>query len=122
VWPLLDEYLAGRIYLPCYRGRSCYSFPVQAAEFAVREARNVTDIAAVQLLSSERLGTGRWKVRFLTRTSGEVHEVTVEEQAGELTYLTCEADALRHPRRFVATRRRVVSHRQPEEIPRGPDA
>jgi hypothetical protein len=121
VWPLLDEYLAGRIYLPCYRGRSCYSFPVQAAEFAVREARNVTDIAAVQLLSSERLGTGRWKVRFLTRTSGEVHEVTVEEQAGELTYLTCEADALRHPRRFVATRRRVVSHRQPEEIPRGPD-
>jgi hypothetical protein len=122
VWALLDEYLAGRIYLPNYRGRSCYPFPVQAAEHAVREARGLTDIDAVRLLSSERLGQGRWTARFLGRVSGEVHEVTVEEQAGELTYLTCGADALRHPRRFVATRRRVVSHRQPEEIPPGSDA
>jgi hypothetical protein len=119
VWPLLDEYLAGRIHLDRYRGRSCYSFPVQAAEHAVREARGVTDIDRLRLISSERSGPGSWTVRLLVRSSGEVHEVEVERQDGELTYLTCDAAVLRRPRRYVATRRRVVSHRRPEGSPRG---
>jgi hypothetical protein len=122
VWPVLDEYLAGRIYLDRYRGRCCYSFAVQAAEYAVREARGLKDIDGVRLVSSQRLGPLRWKVRFLARPSGEVHEVEVEQEAGELTYLTCDADALRHPRRYVATRRRVVSRRRPEGSPRAPSA
>jgi hypothetical protein len=120
VWPLLDEYLAGRIYLGRYRGRSCYSFPVQAAEYAVREARDVTDLDAVRLVSSQRVGPRSWTVRFLVRSSGEVHEVAVRQEAGELTYLTCDADALKHPRRYVAVRRRVVSRRRPEGSPRAP--
>ena len=33
-WPVLDEYLAGRIDLAHYRGRSAYSFAEQAAERA----------------------------------------------------------------------------------------
>jgi hypothetical protein len=122
VWPLLDELLARRIYLPRYRGRSCYSFPEQAAEHAVREERDITDVEAVQLISSDRLDHGTWKIRFLVRTSGEVHEVAVREDAGELTYLTCDADALKRPRRYVAESRRVVSRRRPEETPRAPGA
>lgn len=119
VWPLLDQYLAGGIYLDRYRGRSCYPFPVQAAEHSVRAAREVTDIEALELVSSRRESREGWTVRFLVRSSGEVHEVTVREEAGELTYLTCDSDALRHPRRFVATRRRVVSHRRSEGSPPG---
>lgn len=122
VWPLLDEYLAGRIYLDRYRGRSCYSFAVQAAEHAVREARGVRDIDGVRLVSSRRLGRDRWTIRLLVRSSGEVHEVAVEQEAGELTYLTCDADVLKHPRRYVAKRRHVVSRRRPEGSPRGPGA
>jgi hypothetical protein len=122
VWPLLDEFLARRIYLPRYRGRSCYSFPEQAAEHAVREARDVTEVEAVQLISSDRLDRGTWKIRFLVRTSGEVHEVAVREDAGKLTYLTCDADALKRPRQYVAESRRVVSRRRPEETPRAPGA
>jgi hypothetical protein len=122
VWPLLDEYLARRIYLDRYRGRSCYSFPVQAAEYAVREARNVTDIDALRLVSSQRLGPRSWTVRLLVRSSGELHEVEVRQEAGELTYLTCEAEALRHPRRYVAVRRRVVSRRRAEGNPPAPGA
>jgi hypothetical protein len=120
VWPLLDEYLAGRIYLDRYRGRSCYSFAVQAAEHAVRDAGDVSDIDGVRLVSSRRLGHDSWKIRFLVRSSDEVHEVAVEQEAGELTYLTCDAEALRHPRRYVAKRRHVVSRRRPEGSPRGP--
>src|SRR3954452_18826545 len=37
-WAVLDEYLAGRIDLAHYRGRSCYPFGVQAAERVVRES------------------------------------------------------------------------------------
>jgi hypothetical protein len=115
VWPVLDEYLAGRIYLPCYRGRSSYAFPVQAAEHAVRTAARIRDVDGLRFVSASRMSPKSWNVRFLVRSTGEVHEVEVEQQAGELTYVTCDAEALRHPRRFVATHHRVVSRRRPEE-------
>jgi hypothetical protein len=54
VWPLLDELLDGRIYLGCYRGRSCYPFAVQAAERAVREARAVTDVDGVRFVDDSK--------------------------------------------------------------------
>ena len=118
-WPLLDDYLAGRIYLDRYRGRSCYPFHVQAAEHDVRAAADVTDLDGLHLVSSVRSGPRSWIVRFLVRSSGAVHEVEVVREAGELTYLTCDAEALRHPRRYVAMRRRLVSDRQREGSPRG---
>jgi hypothetical protein len=122
VWPLVDEFAAGRIYLDCYRGRSCYPFPVQAAELAVREASAVTEVDGVQLISSHVSGPQSWSIRLLVPATGEVHEVDVEREAGELTYLTCDAKVLRRPRRHVALRRRVVSRRRAGEIPRGPGA
>jgi hypothetical protein len=122
VWPLVDELLAGRVYLERYRGRSCYPFPVQAAEHAVREAAGVTGVDGVRLVAADRTGARSWNVRMLVPATGEVHEVEVEREAGELTYLTCEADALKHPRRFVAAHRRIVSGRRPAGSPRGRDA
>jgi hypothetical protein len=113
VLPLLDEYHAGRIYLDRYRGRSCYPFPVQAAEHAVRSATNVTEIDGLRLVSSERSGSDRWTIRFLVLSSEQMHEAEVVREAGDLTYLTCDAQALRHPRRYVVTRR--------EEIPPVPN-
>jgi hypothetical protein len=119
VWPLLDELLAGRIYLGCYRGRSCYPFAVQAAERAVREARAITDLDGVRFVSSRRNGPENWSISLLVPATGEVHQVEVEREAGELTYLTCDAAELRHPRRHVAVRRRVVSRRRAGGSPRG---
>ena len=119
VWPLLDELLDDRIYLECYRGRSCYPFAVQAAERAVREALAVTELDAVRFVSSRRSGAESWSIRLLVPATGEVHQVEVEREAGELTYLTCDAKALRRPRRHVAVRRRVVSRRRAGGNPRG---
>jgi hypothetical protein len=107
LWRLLDEYLAGRIDLSCYRGRSCYAFPVQAAEQKVREEAGLTGIDDLSLVSSERSGEGVWRVRFRARAGGGLHEVEVALELGELTYLTCGAPALARPRRFVATAHRV---------------
>jgi hypothetical protein len=106
VWALLDDVLAGRIPLDHYRGRSCYSFPEQAAERAVRKRTGATGPDDLRLLSSEPEADG-WVVRF--EVSGEVHEVAVAAELGEPTYLTCDAASPSRPRRFVPVRHWVVA-------------
>jgi hypothetical protein len=94
-WPVLDEYLAGRIELTNYRGRSCYSFAVQAAERAVREVTALTGLGDLELVAHDG-----GLVRF--RAGTRIYDVEVTEAPGGLMYLTCTADVLRHPRRFAA--------------------
>ncbi len=98
-WGIVDDYLAGAISLDHYRGRSSYSFPQQAAERAVREATGLTGLDDLRLLSCDEQGPGRWAVRF--EAGGAAYDVVVRREEGELTYLTCDAVTLRHPRRFV---------------------
>ena len=106
VWPLLDEYLSGRIQLEHYRGRSCYPFHVQAAERAVRIESGLTGIEDLTLSGCRRSREGAWDVAFDAR--GELYEVEVEERlADEPTHLTCGALSPARPRRHEATVRRV---------------
>ena len=107
VWPLLGSALAGEVYLPRYRGRSCYSFPVQAAERAVREALGLAGVGDVRLAGGSRTDDG-WRVRL--HAAGGEYVVDVRSEDGEPTHLTCSAVQLRRPKRYVA------------ESPRGPDA
>jgi hypothetical protein len=106
VGPLLAEQAAGRIHLDLYRGRSAYSFPVQAAEQAVRVEEGLTGIGDVAFVGAERDGDG-WRVRLRDPT-GAVHEVDVVEERGEeAVYLTCTSAAPQRARRYVAVARRV---------------
>jgi hypothetical protein len=98
--PLLDSYFSGRIRLDLYRGRSTYTFVVQAAERALREETGLTGIADVSLERVERRGEG-WRV-FL-RADGRLRNVDVEsELAEEAVYLTCGSLVPQRPRRFTA--------------------
>ena len=99
-WPVLEEYLAGRIHLDRYRGRCCYPFPVQAAERAVRDQTGLRGLDDLELDGVERFGEERWRVAF--RAGGDVLQMEVGVEHGGLAYLTCSAETLRHPRRFVA--------------------
>ncbi len=99
VWPLLESALAGEIYLPRYRGRSCHAFPVQAAELAVREALGLVGIDDVRLVGGARTEAG-W--RICIRASGVGYAVDVRREEGEPTHLTCSAVELRRPKRYVA--------------------
>jgi hypothetical protein len=99
VWPLLDHYLAGRIYLDCYRGRSAYSFPVQAAERAVRLRTGLTGIDELTLMGAERRADEEWNVVF--EAGRERHEVAVTTERGTPTYLTCDAERPERPRHYV---------------------
>ena len=98
-WPLLESALRGEIYLPRYRGRSCHSFPVQAAERAVRESTGLLGVADVRFAGGSRIDNG-WRVRL--DAGGAEHVVDVRLEEGEPTHLTCSAVELRRPRRFVA--------------------
>jgi hypothetical protein len=98
--PLLDSYFDRRIYLDLYRGRSAYTFAVQAAERAVREAEGLTGIDDVLLERVERRD-GAWMVTL--RANGVARKVDVAlELADEPVYLTCGSVTPQRPRRYVA--------------------
>jgi hypothetical protein len=94
-WPVLDEYLARRIDLEHYRGRSCYSFAEQAAERAVREATGLRGIDDLELAQSDDR-----HVAFLA--GGRTYEVEVTAAPAALTYLTCGTETLRRPQHYAA--------------------
>ncbi|MBA3364939.1 MAG: hypothetical protein H0U03_04025 [Actinobacteria bacterium] len=106
VWTLLDEYLAGRLYLDRFRGRSCHPFAVQAADRAVRARTRLTGIDDLRLVSARRQAEG-WRIALAADASGEVHEVDIVAELGDLTYLTCSSPTLQRPRRFVTAKHRV---------------
>ena len=103
---LLAALASGMVDLARYRGRSAYSFPVQAAEQAIRESENLLGIDDLALVGSKRLGDDRWRVRF-SAPDDAVHELDIEAVPGEEpVYLTCDAA---EPRR--ARHHRVTAHR-----------
>lgn len=96
---LVDEYLAGRISLGHYRGRSCWPFAVQAGERRIRAEEGLTgldDLSLVRIDGSE----GRWTVSFDTPVGRRDLEVVVE--LGEPTRLTCNSNVAKRPLRYVA--------------------
>lgn len=97
---LVDEYLAGHVSLAHYRGRSCWPFAVQAAERRIRAEEGLTGLDDLVLSEVEALADRRWRIAFAT-PAGE-RELEVVAELGELTQLTCNADAARRPLRYVA--------------------
>ncbi len=100
---VLREYLGGRIELEHYRGRSCHSFPQQAAERLVRERTGRREIGAVRFISIRRESAHAWIVRFAA--GADELEAHVVREDGEPAFLTCDADTKRRPRRYLATLR-----------------
>ena len=97
---VLDEHLARRIDLDHYRGRSIYTFPVQAAERWLREQYGLTeidDLALAQVEPSEDAIHAEFTL------GGETHRVRVERQSGDLTLLTCHSETPKRPPRFVVS-------------------
>jgi hypothetical protein len=95
---LVDEYLDGRISLAHYRGRSCWPFAVQAAERRIRAEEGLTGLADLSLAAAKH-NDDRWRVSFDTPVGRRELEVVAE--VGELTLLTCNAEVVKRPRRYV---------------------
>jgi hypothetical protein len=103
--PILDDYFAGLVNLERYRGRSAYTFPVQAAELAVRKKTGLTGIDDVELLDVASEGEEKWLVSL--RAGGRDYEADAWSELGaEALYMTCGSLTPRRPRRFHARLRR----------------
>jgi hypothetical protein len=103
---VLDELLTGRVQPDPYRGRSCYPFAVQAAERAVRLDTGLLGLDDLRVVAAHRREDGAWTVAVAARGRG-IEEVDLREELGELVHLTCSAEELRRPRRYVVTARRA---------------
>ena len=98
--PVLDSYFERRIHLERYRGRSAYTFVVQAAECALRVAEGLDRIDEVALRRVARRGEG-WRVTLSAK--GESRKIDVRmESAEEPVYLTCGSPTPQRPRRYSA--------------------
>ena len=95
------DYFDGRIYLERYRGRSAYTFAVQAAEMAVRQKTGLTGVNDVELVRVSRESEDRWLVTL--RANGREFAAEAWAEYGEeAVYLTCGSVTPQRPRRFRA--------------------
>ena len=99
---IMEEYTAGRVVLNKYRGRACYSHPVQAAEFFVRRETEITGIDDLRFVASQRVDKTTWRIRFVQRESKREYEIVVKTSISEFrTYITCASDEERPVQQFV---------------------
>jgi hypothetical protein len=97
-WVVVEAALERRVYLPLYRGRSCYGFAAQAAELAVRETTSLLGVEEIKVRSIARAGDG-WRADVEAADADYEVEVHVEE--GAQTHLTCSTSRLSRPKRYV---------------------
>jgi hypothetical protein len=91
IQPLMEKYREGNIYLPKYRGRACYPFVTQAAEYFVRRDRDITGTDALQLRSAVREAEQIWRISFKS-TDAWLYQVMVRRSLSEFeNYLSCKA-------------------------------
>jgi hypothetical protein len=99
---LLEAHAAGRIEMEHYRGRAAYTFPLQAAEHAIRESEGLVGIDDLELVGADTLDDG-WRVRFRTQDAAVIEADVVSELSEEAVYLTCGAAEPQRARRYTAT-------------------
>jgi hypothetical protein len=87
---VVGGYERGHIALEHFRGRACYSYPIQAADFFIRRETGKTGLEELRYLKSERLGDNNWRVCFVAPTGAELHEAVISRRASDFqNYITC---------------------------------
>ena len=75
-----------------YRGRTCYAYPVQAAEFFIRSETGINAISELRYRRHERTGEKSWLVKFSEASAGKIHEAHVAARTSEFhNYITCNS-------------------------------
>ena len=96
---LVSGHERGHVDLTHYRGRSFHSFPVQAAEQLVREARRLTGLEQVGVRSVEALDRETFRVELALPDEGVVATVACAP-AIDPQQLTCRSTHPEHPPRY----------------------
>lgn len=80
---LIDEFEHGKIKLPSYRGRSCHSYEVQAAEYYLRKETGITDIPGL-IFKNLKKDDKKSVVRFLSAPDNGTHKVRIRQDKNAL--------------------------------------
>jgi hypothetical protein len=90
---IVEAFNRGEVYIESYRGRSCYGFVVQAAEYFIRQRTGNLRIEGLELLGSRRAEPSRWVVTFFSTGGRLEHRVQISrERMGVQNYLVCKAE------------------------------
>lgn len=89
---IVKECYERRIVLTNFRGRSCYPYPVQAAEFFARRETGFRGISDLKFLTYDPLKPNEWRVRFFSEVDAKVHQVSLRSHLSEFqNTLTCHS-------------------------------
>jgi hypothetical protein len=83
---IFSEYKQGRIDLGSYRGRSCYSPPVQAAEYVLRKETGVREINAYSFKGAGE-ENGEIRAEFISATDDRIYIVRLRKLETSLKVL-----------------------------------
>lgn len=107
---IVAEYEGRRLVLDGYRGRACYSYPIQAAEFFIRRETGIAAIDELRYLRHERTGEKSWLVKFAGRGTGGMHEAHIAARASEFhNYITCQSAEEKRVVQYVLKDYRAIS-------------
>jgi hypothetical protein len=88
----LDCLTAGVRPDPWYRGRACWSMPVQAALALIGEQRRIASLDGLRPLRCERVAEHHWRVDLMVTASGErVVTDLLQTHGPDAARLTCHA-------------------------------
>ncbi len=88
-----EEYRCGRIFLPNYRGRGCYSRIAQVGEYFVRLRSGEVRSDSLRLAGEEALDHNSSRVTFRSVDDGVVHTVRFSIKDSEVENpLTCRSE------------------------------
>ncbi len=89
---IVAEYAQGRLALGGYRGRVCYGYAVQAAEFFIRRESGITGLDELRFLRRARVDENHWRVQFVVPATGRIYEAQVVSRLSEFeNHVTCHS-------------------------------
>lgn len=110
---VIAEYEARRLVLDKYRGRACYSYPVQAAEYFIRTQSRIEVLDGLRQMDCTPAGEKSWRVRFKGMGGAAVesiYEARVRNVTSEFqSYNTCHAAEARSVPQYLLDHYRVES-------------
>jgi hypothetical protein len=100
---IIEDYERRQLVLDGYRGRACYSYAVQAAEFFIRTETGIRAFDGLRYRRHERTGDRSWRVVFAEPgTGGRIHEAHIAARPSEFhNYITCQSAEERQVIQYV---------------------
>lgn len=80
---LMEQYEAGEVNLDSYRGRSCHTNEVQAAEYYLRKETGITEISNLSYKSLKN-NDKKYNIKFVSLSDKTVHRIKLRQDKNSI--------------------------------------